>query len=69
MRRYCLLLVLTAGCEFQCRDYVARVGESCTFAHRGQELVLERTSPLAPPVAVCRCPVELIPEGANHDAR
>lgn len=67
MRRYCLLLVLTAGCEFECRDYVPEKGRECRY--RGQELALERTSPLAPPVAVCRCPVKIIPEGVNHDAR
>lgn len=56
MIRILTLLVLLTGCEFPCRDYVARAGESCTWASKGQELVLERTSPLAPPVAVCRCP-------------
>lgn len=50
-----LVLVLAlAGCE--CRDYVPERGRECR--HSKQELRLERTSPLAPPVAVCRCRCE-----------
>jgi hypothetical protein len=49
-----LLLVLLVGCE--CRDYVPEQGIPCRWSHQGQELMLERTSPFAPPVAVCRCP-------------
>jgi hypothetical protein len=60
MRRCYLLLALITGCEFECRDYVPEKGRECRYA--GQELELARTSPLAPPVAVCRCPVKLIPE-------
>jgi hypothetical protein len=67
MIRVLTLLVLLTGCEFPCRYYVPEKGRECRY--RGQALELERTSPLAPPVAVCRCPVKLIPEGANHDAR
>lgn len=47
-----------AGCE--CRDYVPERGRECR--HSKQELRLERTSPLAPPVAVCRCPCETEPQ-------
>lgn len=68
MRRYFLpaaLVVLTAGCD--CQDYIPEPGHSCR--HHDQALMVERTSPYAPPLVVCRCPVQLIPEGADHDAR
>jgi hypothetical protein len=57
-----LLMLALSGCEVKCRDTVAVAGRRCPDAHLGAQLVLERTSPLAPPVAVCRCPVEIIPE-------
>ena len=60
--RFLLLVVALSGCEPRCRDSVAVPGRRCPDAHLGAQLVLERTSPLAPPVAVCRCPVEIIPE-------
>ena len=54
MRRLALLALLTlAGCE--CLDYVPERGRGCRYP--GQALMIERTSPLAPPLAVCRCPL------------
>lgn len=63
MRRCCLLLALITGCKFECRDYVPEKGRECRYT--GQQLAVERTSPLAPPIAVCRCPVEIIPQGGK----
>ena len=57
MRRQVIwLTLLFAGCEVECRDYVAEAGLVCAYANLGQELVLENTGTLSPPVAMCRCP-------------
>lgn len=52
MARLLTIALLLAGCE--CRDYAPAKGRECRYP--GQELTVERTSPLAPPLAVCRCP-------------
>ena len=54
------LALLAEGCG--CQDYIPEKGRACRY--HGQELRLERTSPLAPPLAVCRCPCETVPQ---HD--
>ena len=63
MRFLVLALAALVGCDkAPCRDSIAVPGRPCHDVYRGAQLVLERTSPLAPPLAMCRCPVETIPE-------
>jgi len=57
MKKTFLLMLLLASCEKPgCREHVAEPGRACIDHKLGAYVSLERTSPQAPPVAVCRCP-------------